>query len=137
MSKFEFNMNEFVTIDNLMMLERKKEEVDPYKLIEESLNLYLSLKAVGIRKTLVRYETDKEISGVRAEELPVRVRAVAAFVMILVGRWSDTNTGRIEAHFGLPMSINNILYDVKIFQNKHAGLECISVQDFIDAYLAS
>ncbi len=125
-----------ISINNLMNLTSKEnKKIDEFELVAEAERLYRSIKIVGLDKTQVCYENQKEIKTMYANELSHRTRAIAAFIMIIIYRWDDTNSGRLEAHYGLPTRINYLLGDVKVFRNNHAGLECISVKDFIDAYL--
>ncbi len=126
-----------ISIQNLMDLTEKNPNVEEHALVAEAERFYREIKIVGLNRTRVYYETKNKKITVYASELPHRTRAIAAFLMIMVYRWSDSNSGRLETHFGLPTRINYILGDVKVFRNNHAGLDCISVKDFIDAYLAS
>lgn len=125
-----------INIQNLMNLTPKgKKKVDEFELVAEAERLYRSIKIVGLEKTQVCYEDEKgNMKTQYANELPEAKRAIAAFLMVIIYRWDDTNSGRLEEHYGLPTKINYILGDAKVFKNSHAGLECICVRDFIDAY---
>lgn len=125
-----------INIQNLMDLEPKSQkEIDEFELVAEAERLYRSIKIIGLKRTKVCYEDDNgEEQLMYANQLSEIKRAIAAFLMIMIYRWDDTNTGRLEAHYGLPTRINYILGDANIFNNSHAGLECICVKDFIDAY---
>lgn len=124
-----------INVQNLMDLTPKgQKEIDPFELVAEAERLYRSIKIIGLEETIVCYEENGQLKTQSAKELSETKRAIAAFLMIMVYRWDDTNTGRLEAHYGLPTRINYILGDTKVFKNSHAGLECICVKDFIDAY---
>lgn len=124
-----------VCIQNLMNLTKKEGRIDEFELVAEAEQLYRCLKIQGVKNTQVSYEEKGEIKIKYATEISEYTRAIAAFIMILIYRWNDMTTGRLEAHYGLQLRIDVILGDVKIFRNSHAGLECISVKDFIDAYM--
>ena len=114
----------------------KKEEVDPFELMDTAESIYRSVKAIGINNTVIRY-VDPEKGEVREKgtEISNEMRALAAFIVKLVYRWSD-NTGRLEDHYGLPTFIDSILGDTALFKRNRstASLACISVLDVINNF---
>ncbi len=125
-----------VNIQNLINLNPKgHKKIDEFELVAEAERLYRSIKIIGLERTRVCYEDESgNMKTQYANELPEIRRAIAAFIMVIIYRWDDTNSGRLEQHYGLPTKINYILGDVKVFKNSHAGMECICVKDFIDAF---
>lgn len=125
-----------INIQNLMNLTPNgQKEVDEFELVAKAERLYRSIKVIGLNKTQVCYQDENgNMKTQYANELSEVKRAIAAFLMVIVYRWDDTNSGRLEEHYGLPTKMNYILGDVKVFKNNHAGLECICIRDFIDAY---
>ncbi len=124
-----------IKVQNLMNLEPKgKKHVNEFELVAEAERLYRSIKIVGLANTQVSYEEDGLEKVIPAKDLPNIKRAIAAFIMILVYRWSDTNSGRLEEHYELPTKISYLLEGTKIFTNNHAGLQCITVKDFVEAF---
>ncbi len=124
-----------VNIQNLINLSKREGRIDEFELAAESERLYRSIKVIGLKETVVCYEENKKMKVCYANELSEHVRAIAAFIAALIYRWNDLNSGRLEIHFGLQIKIVYILGDIKIFKNNQAGLECISIKDFINAYM--
>lgn len=131
------NNNHTIYVQSLYELVELKKRVDPFELIDTAKSIYTSVKAIGISNTSVRYNTSYGTECKKGSELSFEMRAVAAFVVKHYYRWDDDNLGRLETHYGLPTTIDNILVDTEIFKAKHRtlSLSCISIQDFIDDYL--
>lgn len=130
-------MNDHVIYaQSLYELVVKKEKVDPFELIDTAESIYRSVKAIGINNTVIWYK-DSEKGKVfeKGSEISIEMRALAAFIVKLVYRWSD-NTGRLEDHYGLPTFIDSILGDTPLFKRKRnaASLACISVLDVINDF---
>ena len=109
--------------------------VDPWELTESAEALYKSAKVVGISKTVAVFLNEKDAKvEVAGDGLDVRVRAIAAFVVRLIYRWDDMSSGRLEEHFGLPLSIQNILQDTPIFTSSSigTGIGYLTVQQVVD-----
>lgn len=114
-----------------------KKAVNPWDLATASEALYKSVKVVGIRNTVVVYKSSKEGKLVEktGDQISQEMRAIAALCVQLLNRWTDSNQGRLETHFGLPTTISNILANTNIFKNNSTTLPCISIRDVIDKYL--
>lgn len=137
MEVVSMNNNHTVYIQSLYELVELKKRVNPFELIDTAKSIYTNVKAIGINNTSVRYTTSCGPETKKGSELSFEMRAVAAFVVKHYYRWNDDNLGRLETHYGLPTTIDNILADKEIFKAKHStlSLSCISIQDFIDDYL--
>lgn len=119
----------------------KKKQVDPFELQTAAKSFYKSVKAVGINNTSIRYEDlDKNMGSVckKGQSIPLEMRAILAFVVRHYYRWDDFTMGRLEKHYGLPTTIQNILGNTGIFKKNGniLSLRCISVQDIINDYLS-
>ena len=119
----------------------KKKQVDPFELETASKSFYKSIKAVGVNNTSIRYEDiDKKMGTVckKGQSIPIEMRAILAFVARHYYRWDDFTMGRLENHYGLPTTIQNILGNTGIFKKNGniLSLRCISVQDIINDYLS-
>lgn len=122
-------------IDTLYQFAINRRKVDPWELTEAAEALYKSAKVVGIENTLVKYLTDEGTPRiVHANELPERVRAFAAFIVRLMYRWDDLQSGRLEKHFGLNVDVQSILADTGVFQRSGADLACVTVQEVINVW---
>ena len=126
-----------VCIQTLYDLVIKKEEVDPFELTTAAEALYRSAKIVGIKETMAWYVTEpgKNRTIVSGDELSMKLRAVAGFIVTLLYRWTDNNMGRLEQHLGLALPIYVILGETHLFNNNSAGLACINVQEVINCLL--
>lgn len=123
---------------SLYELVELKKRIDPFDLESTALSIYKSIKAVGISNTTIKYKGSdgKEVLQ-KGDEIPLEMRAIAAFIVKLYYRWDD-NMGRLEKHYGLPLQIDNILGNTGIFKTKGTtlGLPCISINDVIDLYIS-
>lgn len=126
-----------IYVQPLYELVECKKKVDPWDLTEVAKNIYLSSKVIGIKNTKVFYQnTKRERIEKYGVEIPIEARAIVGLIVKMIGRWTDDNSGRLEQHLGLPMTINCILGDTRIFSKRNTGLEIITIQDMIDRYLS-
>lgn len=106
-------------------------EVDPSLIVMESKALYEAVKLVGAKNVMIKIDNHYvEITN----ETVVRMVAFAGQVNRLMGRWTDDNTMRLEAHLGLPTHIRNILSDMDMFRNQSVSLPVISICDLMEDY---
>lgn len=132
------NKKHTVYIQALYDLVVLKKQIDPFELLDAAKSLYTSVKATGIKNTNVRYTTPSGNEEYKkGSELSLETKAIAAFIVKIYYRWDDDNMRRLESHYDLPTTIDNILSHTKIFKTKHNALNlpCITIQDFIDSYL--
>lgn len=124
-----------VCAQTLYDLVELKKRVNPWDLTSAAEGFYMSVKVVGIDNTVITY-TDVNGNKVTktGKEISEEMRAVAAFIKTLVARWTDSNSGRLEEHYGLSMLIHYRIGG-KVYNNNYAGLKCINVQEFIDMYV--
>lgn len=124
-----------ICAQSLYELVELKRQVNPWHLRDTAEGIYLSVKVVGMDETAITYVDENGNKIIKkGSEIPEEMRAVAAFIKTLVARWTDSNSGRLEEHYQLPMLIHYMIGG-KVYNNSYAGLKCISIREFIDAYL--
>lgn len=130
-------MNEIVdrkvNIDVLYQFAMNRKRVNEWDLTHAAECLYRSAKITGINETIVKYYDNTETIGF-ASDCPERARAFAAFIVRLIYRWDDIQSGRLERHFGLSMDTQSILADTNIFQKNGTDLACVTVKQVIDTW---
>lgn len=102
--------NEITAIYNLVI---NKIPVDREEhILDEAKLWYKHIKLVGAKHVVVYYfdhADNLSRHDVRTEEVDMRVRAFAAFIMKMYYRWDDDNSMRLESHYGLTMKVSDIL----------------------------
>lgn len=128
--------NNVIYAQSIYDLVTLKKRVDPFELLEASEAFYRSVKCVGINNTRIKYRFNihSEFEFKQGLDIPLEMRALCAFISRLYHRWDDNNLMRLEEHYGLPTSIENVLSHTGIFQNGK-NLPCISIEHVIDKYL--
>lgn len=124
---------------SLYDLVERKIHVNAYELITTSETIYKSIKAFGIEQTKIYFEKPDFSKGrYTGLNIPLEMRAVAAFVAKFYFRWPDSSMYRIEQYYGLPTSIENILLGNKTFLNNknQKDLPYISIDKFISDYIS-
>lgn len=116
-----------------------KKAVDGIELIQQSLTLYMQIKAYGAENVKCFYNRSGHRVEVKFEEMTEHERAISAFIVVIYSRFNDSNSGRMEEHYKLPAFIRLILGEMKIFRNVGVGtsLECINATDVIIDYIKS
>lgn len=132
------NMEEVrkVNVTALYNFAVNREKVDPFELAEAAESLYNSIKVIGVENTVVKYTRNEEgvVKIALANELSEQTRAFAAFIVRLLYRWNDLQSGRLERHFGLNLDVQSILADTGVFQRSGADLACVTVQEVINVW---
>ena len=115
-----------------LMIERKR--VSPYELTAAAEGMYRNIKIVGIKHTNVQYADESgNLFFKTGTDIPIEIRAMAAFIMKLLYRWDDDNAIRLENHFGIPYALHIALEKYNVYKNNTTGIaEYISVKDIID-----
>ena len=109
-----------------------KKDVDAWHLTEASEGMYRSIKIVGLESTEVYYKDEEGNEVVQVgEEIPEKIRAMSARCMQQLYRMTDSNSGRLEKHYGLQMLIQYYLGDIE----GTANMKCRSIVDLKDEYL--
>ena len=133
--------NHIIYAQSLYDLVVLKKRVDPFELLDTAKSIYISVKAVGITNTTIKYYTaDNKKDEVleKGVNIPLEMRAFAAFVARLYYRWHDDSMRRLEKHYEIPTTIGDILSTTKLFKNSSSckNLACITIADAIDLYLS-
>lgn len=115
-----------------------KKDVLTDSLSDVTDSLFKRIKLDGIGNTTICFtdENGHEIS-LTGYDIPIEMRAMSLFINRLIHRWDDSHSGRLEEHYGLPISANAILADTGILQINALSLPCICVNDVIQAYIAN
>lgn len=130
--------NHIIYAQSLYELVILKKRVDPFELLDTAKSIYISVKAVGINNTTIKYHTThNDCILKKGSEISLEMRALAAFIVRLYYRWNDDNMRRLEKHYEIPTTIADILSSTKLFKNSNSSkdLACISIKDVIDLYL--
>lgn len=121
-----------IHVQQLYDLAILKKRVDEWELEEAAEALYRSVKVVGIDSTIVSYK-DQDGNEVVKEgmEIPEKIRALSARCIQQKYRMTDSNSGRLEEHYGLPMLIQYYLGDIQ----GTANMKCRSIRELQNEYL--
>ena len=121
-----------INVQALFDLAVLRKDVDEWELAEAAESLYKSIKIVGLKSTNVYYKDARgnEIEQ-KGEEIPERIRAMSARCVQQLYRMIDSNSGRLEDHYHLPMLIHFYLGDIE----GSANMKCRSIRDLINEYL--
>ena len=124
-------MERRINIQALYDLVMLKKDVDVWNLTEASEGMYRSIKIVGLASTKVYYKDEGNEIVLVGEEIPEKIRAMSARCVQQLYRMTDSNSGRLEAHYGLQMLIQYYLGDIE----GTANMKCRSITDLKDEYL--
>lgn len=130
-------MNRNIYAQSLYELVILKKKINPWDLYQTAEALYLSTKIVGINNTKITYKDTNGNKIVQmGVEIPEEMRAVAAFVKILIARWEGPSIGRLKKHYGLSWEIENYLPEgLHESKNRAAGMKYLTLQSFCEIYL--
>lgn len=128
-----------VTVTGLNNLVVNKQFVEPAIILNESETIYKALKLEGATNVNVVYE---EENGTKHTSLyidsPIKIRAFAAFIMILSERWkNDEHDSRLAHHYALPLPVAEIIDIRKLTKetDNFTGHCFVSIRDVIKNWL--
>ncbi len=124
-----------INIQALYDFADRRKKVDPWELADAAESFYRSVKVVGLNDTVVTYI---ESTGMRVQcsgaETSILLRAFTLHLLRLIYRWDDMRSGRLEKHFGLDLSMYEILAQTGVVTMSGVDLACTNVQDTINKW---
>lgn len=125
-------MKESINVQELYNFSVQKKMVNAKVLTELAQKVYDLVKIWGIDNIAFFYTDKKEDVVIPASESAEVMRAVVIRIMQQQLRMTDSNSGRLEKHFGLKLLAREYL------NLKNADeTECMSVYDFMQQFLDS